>query len=81
MPFLRVYLQYTNKHMPRPSKGCLLVVFVYLKISIKHPLEGAGVFLFVFSKGRPGPHATDLRDLIGKLLPEARTHKSLIVKE
>ena len=27
---------------PAPSKGGLLLVFVYLKNSIKHPLEGLG---------------------------------------
>ena len=27
---------------PRPSKGCLLEAFEYLKTTNKHPLEGAG---------------------------------------
>ena len=30
--------------LPRPTEGCFLVVFMYLKTSNKHPLVGAGIY-------------------------------------
>ena len=36
-----------KKLIPAPSKGCLLVVFKYLKASKRHPLEGAGLGVII----------------------------------
>ena len=33
--------------VPRPSKGCFLEAFEYLKTTKRHPLEGAGLILYV----------------------------------
>ena len=33
---------------PRPSKACLLEAFEYLKTTNKHPLEGAGRWIYCF---------------------------------
>ena len=44
----------SNIPLPAPSKGCLLVVFVYFKVSKKHPwipLEGPGIFHHILLKG------------------------------
>ena len=35
--------------IPRPSKGCFLKAFKYLKTINKHPLEGAGMFFFIIA--------------------------------
>ena len=36
-----------RKKHPRPSKGCFLKAFKYLKTTNKHPLEGLGCFIFL----------------------------------
>ena len=42
-------MQIVHASVPAPSKGGLLVVFVYLKNSIKHPLEGLGGIKLYYS--------------------------------
>ena len=39
-------------NLPRPSKGCFLEAFRYLKPTKKHPFEGAGMCLFPTAPGR-----------------------------
>ena len=36
--------------LPGPSKGCLLETFKYLKTTSKHPLEGAGMLLWILKE-------------------------------